>query len=72
MLGLQKTDFFDIFRKYNILKLYYKNFRTKYEISTKLQHIVESAPRLINSIKRINYNNLFLRYNELIFIFFII
>ena len=48
MFGLQKIVFFCIFRKYNILRVYCKNFRPKYEIFTKLQYIVESAPRLIN------------------------
>ena len=67
MFGLQKIDFFYIFRKYNILRVYCQNFRPKYEMFMKLQHIVESAPRLIN------YNNLFLNYyNYLIFIIFII
>ena len=55
MFGLQKIDFFYIFRKYNILRVYCKNFRPKYEIFTKLQHIVESLPRLSNLIKLINY-----------------
>ena len=50
MFGLLKFDFFYIFRKYNILKVNCKNFRPKYEIFTKLQHIVESAPRLNNVI----------------------
>ena len=60
MFGLQKIDFFYIFRKYNILRVHCKNFRSQYEIFTKLQHLVESAPRLINLIKLIiNYNNLF-------------
>ena len=36
MFGLQKIDFFYIFRKYNILRVYCKNFRPKYEIFTKL------------------------------------
>ena len=52
---LQKINFFYIFQKYNVLKVYCKNFRAKYEIFTKLQHVVESAPRLINLIKLINY-----------------
>ena len=43
-----KNRFFYTFRKYNILRVYCKNFRAKYEIFTKLQHIVESALRLIN------------------------
>ena len=46
MFGLQKIVFFSyIFPKYNILRVYCKNFRPTYEIFTKLQHIVESAPR---------------------------
>ena len=45
MFGLQKIDFFYICRKYNILRVYCKNFRPKYEIFTKLQHIVDSALR---------------------------
>ena len=48
--GLQNIDFFYIFRKYNILIVHCKNVRPKYEIFTKLQHIVESAPRLISLI----------------------
>ena len=55
MFGLEKIDFFHIFRKYNVLRVYCKNFRLKHEIFTKLQRIVESAPRKINSIKLINY-----------------
>ena len=46
--GFKKSIFFYMFRKYNILKVYCKNFRPKYEIFTKLQYIVERAPRLIN------------------------
>ena len=35
MFGLKKIDFFnDLFRKYNILRVYCKNFRTKYGIFT--------------------------------------
>ena len=45
---LQKIDFLNIFWKYNILRVYCKNSRPKYEIFTELQHIVESAPRLID------------------------
>ena len=45
-----KNPFFYIFQKYNILRVYCENLRPKYEIFTKLQHIVESAPRLINLI----------------------
>ena len=37
--GLKKSIFFYIFRKYNILTVYCKNFEPKYEIFTKLQHI---------------------------------
>ena len=48
--GLKKSSLFYVFRKYNILRVYCKNFRPKYEIFTKLQYIVESAPRLINLI----------------------
>ena len=55
MFGFQKIDFFYIFRKYNILRVYCKNSRPKYELFTKLEHIVESAPRLINWIELINY-----------------
>ena len=56
MFGLQKNDFFYIFRKCNILRVYRKNFSPKYEILfTKLQHIVESALRLSNLILLINY-----------------
>ena len=51
----KKSIFFYIFRKYNILRVYCKKFRPKYEIFTKLQHIVESASRLINLVKFINY-----------------
>ena len=47
MFGLQ-TIFFYMFRKYNILRVYCKNLKMKYEIFTNLQHIVESTPRLIN------------------------
>ena len=52
MFELQKIDFFFTYflSMYNILRVYCKNFRPKYEIFTKLQHIVESAPRLINLI----------------------
>ena len=58
MFGLEKIDFLKLFQKYNILRVYCKNFRPEYEIFTKLQHIVESAPRLINLIQLIiNYNN---------------
>ena len=55
MLGLRKIDFFYTFREYNILSVYCKNFRLKYKIFTKLQHIVESAPGFINSIELIDY-----------------
>ena len=55
MFGIQKIDFFYIFRKYNILRVFCKNFRPKYEIFTKLQHIVDSAPRLINLVELINF-----------------
>ena len=72
MFGLKKIDFFFKYFEYNILRVYCKNFRPKYEIFTKLQHIVKSAPRLINLITLINYNNLFLNYdNYLIFIILI-
>ena len=36
----KKSIFFYIFRKYNILRVYCKNFRPKYDIFTELQHIV--------------------------------
>ena len=42
----KKYIFFYIIRNYNISRVYCKNFRSKYEIFTKLQHIVERAPRL--------------------------
>ena len=45
MLGLQKIDFFQIFRKFNTLRVYCKNFGSKYQIFTKLQRRLESAPR---------------------------
>ena len=48
--GFKKSIFFHIFRKYNILRVYCIIFRAKYKIFTKLQHIVENAPTLINSI----------------------
>ena len=48
--GFKKSIFFGIFRKYNILRVYCNNFRPQYDKFTKLQHIVESAPRFINSI----------------------
>ena len=54
MFKLQKIDFIYTFQKYNILRVYCNNFRTKYQIFTKLKHIVESAPRLINLIELIN------------------
>ena len=50
-----KKSFFYIFQKYNILRVYCKNFRPKYEIFTKPQNIGESAPGFINLIKLINY-----------------
>ena len=43
MFGLQKIEFFHIFRKHNILKVYCKNFGPKYGIFTKLQHSRERA-----------------------------
>ena len=57
MFGLQKIDFLLHISKvlYNILRVYCKNFRPKYEIFMRLEHIVESTSRLINLIKLINY-----------------
>ena len=45
--SFRKSIFFYIFRKYNILRVYCKNFRPKYEIFTKLKLSCE-ATKLIN------------------------
>ena len=49
MFGLQKIDFFDRFRKYNILRVYWKNFRPKYEIFTKFHATLEKITMVVTT-----------------------